>query len=90
VSDETAPERIAVIWSLEARADLRAIERGTAMQILHCVDRYLANRNGDVKKLKPPRTGFRLRCGDYRVFFDHEGENTIEITGVRNRREAYR
>ena len=59
-----------MIWSPEARADLRAIDRETAMQILHCVDRYLANRTGDVKKLKPPLTGFRLRCGDYRVFFD--------------------
>ena len=37
------------------------------MQILHCVDRYRASRAGDVKKLKPPSTGFRLRCGDYRV-----------------------
>jgi mRNA-degrading endonuclease RelE of RelBE toxin-antitoxin system len=88
VSEETAPERIAVIWSPEARADLRAIDRETAMQILHCVDRYLANRNGDVKKLKPPLTGFRLRCGDYRVFFDPSDATTIEITGVRNRREA--
>jgi len=90
VSEDTAPGRIAVTWSPEARADLRAINRETAMQILHCVDRYLSNRSGDVKKLKPPLTGFRLRCGDYRVFFDHEGQNTIEITGVRNRREAYR
>ena len=79
-----------MIWSPEARADLRAIERDTAMQVLHCVDRYLASRTGDVKKLKPPRTDFRLRCGDYRVFFDPIAENTIEITGVRNRREAYR
>ena len=38
----------------------------------------------------PLRTGFRLRCGDYRVFFDLKDENTIEITGVKNRREAYR
>jgi mRNA-degrading endonuclease RelE of RelBE toxin-antitoxin system len=60
------------------------------MQILYCVDRYLASRNSDVKKLKPPRTGFRLRCGDYRVFFDLKDDTTIEITGVRNRREAYR
>lgn len=79
-----------VLWSPDARADLRAIERETAMQILHCIGRYLANRNGDVKKLKPPRTGFRLRCGDYRVFFDLKDDNTIEITGVKNRREAYR
>jgi mRNA-degrading endonuclease RelE of RelBE toxin-antitoxin system len=90
VSEDTAPERIAVIWSREARADLRAIGRETALQILHCVDRYLANRNGDVKKLKPPLTGFRLRCGDYRVFFELKDETAIEITGIRNRREAYR
>jgi mRNA-degrading endonuclease RelE of RelBE toxin-antitoxin system len=89
VSEGTS-ERISVIWSPEARANLRAIDRETAMQILYCVDRYLASRNGDLKRLKPPLSGFRLRCGDYRVFFDHKGENTIEITGVRNRREAYR
>jgi mRNA-degrading endonuclease RelE of RelBE toxin-antitoxin system len=67
-----------------------AIDRETAIQILHCIDRYLSNRTGDVKKLKPPKTGFRLRCSDYRVFFDHGKETTIEITGVRHRREAYR
>lgn len=49
MSEETAPERIAVIWSPEARADLRAIDRETAMQILYCLDRYLASRVGDVK-----------------------------------------
>ena len=90
MSDEAAAQRIAVIWSPEARADLRAIDGETAMQILNCLDRYLASRAGDVKKLKPPRTGFRLRCGDYRVFFDQKDENTIGILGVRNRRDAYR
>jgi mRNA-degrading endonuclease RelE of RelBE toxin-antitoxin system len=90
MSETPTPERIAVGWSTEARADLRAIDRETAMQILHCVDRYLASRTGDVKKLKPPRTGFRLRCGDYRVFFDLRDENAIQISAVRHRREAYR
>lgn len=90
MSEGRASVRIAVIWSPEARADLRGMERETAMQILHCVDRYLANRAGEVKKLKPPLEGFRLLCGDYRVFFDHKGENAIEVTGVRNRRDAYR
>ena len=88
--EQPASERIAVIWSPEAHADLRAIERDTALQILRCVGRYLANRNGDVKKLKPPLTGFRLRCGDHRMFFDFRAGNMIEITSVRNRREAYR
>ena len=74
----------------EARADLRAIDREIALTILHCVDRYLSTRNGDVKKLRPPAVGFRLRCGDHRVFFEQPRENTISVTGVRHRREAYR
>lgn len=76
MSKEAEPERTAVIWSPEARADVRAIERETAMQILYCIDRYVANRAGDVKKVKPPLVGFRLRCGDYRVFFDFKEEET--------------
>ncbi|HEV2380727.1 MAG TPA: type II toxin-antitoxin system RelE/ParE family toxin [Terriglobia bacterium] len=90
MSEPPPPQRIGVIWSPEARADLRAVQRETAMRILHCVDRYLANRAGDVKKLKPPFSGFRLRCGDYRIFFDLKDENTINVAAVLNRREAYR
>jgi hypothetical protein len=37
--EPSAPERIAVVWSPEARAELRAIDRETALQILHCLDR---------------------------------------------------
>jgi mRNA-degrading endonuclease RelE of RelBE toxin-antitoxin system len=82
--------RVEVIWSPQARADLRMIARETALQILHSIDRYLSSRDGDVKKLKPPFTGFRLRSGDYRVFFDLEGHEVIQITAVRHRRDAYR
>ena len=60
MSEEQAPARLSIVWSDEARADLRRIDRQTALDILHCADRYLATRNGDVKKLKPPQTGFRL------------------------------
>ncbi|MGA3264700.1 MAG: type II toxin-antitoxin system RelE/ParE family toxin [Terracidiphilus sp.] len=90
MSEEKAPPRLSIVWSLDARADLRAIDRETALDILHCVDRYLATRNGDVKKLKPPQTGFRLRCGDYRIFFVQPSEHVISVTGIRHRREAYR
>ncbi len=90
MSEGPAPNRLTVAWSVEARAELRAIDRQTALDILHCIDRYLAARSGDVKKLKPPMTGFRLRCGDYRVFFKQAGENGVSITGVRHRRDAYR
>jgi mRNA-degrading endonuclease RelE of RelBE toxin-antitoxin system len=90
VSDDALPPRIAIRWAAQGRADLRSIDRDTAMQILHCLDRYLLSRDGDVKKLQRPQTGFRLRCGDYRLFFDFLDEDAIEITAVRNRREAYR
>ncbi len=89
MTEEPAPVRLAVVWSPEARSDLRTIDREQAIQILHCVDRYLGNRTADVKKLKPPLTCFRLRCGDYRLFFDLKNENTIEISGVRHRKDAY-
>jgi mRNA-degrading endonuclease RelE of RelBE toxin-antitoxin system len=90
VTEPPARERISVTWAPEARADLRAIDRESALQILHCLDRYLDSRTGDVKRLKPPLSGFRLRCGDYRIFFDLKIENAAEITAVRHRKDAYR
>ena len=32
----------------------------------------------------------RLRCGDHRIFFDQKDENTIRVSAVRHRREAFR
>jgi len=90
VTEPPAPERITVHWSPEARADLRAIDREPAIQILYCLDRYLTSRTGNVKKLKPPLTGFSLRCGDYRVFFELKNDDTIEVTAIRHRKDAYR
>ena len=90
MTEEAIPERLSIIWSNDARGDLRAIDRKTALEILHCAGRYLATRNGDVKRLKEPQVGFRLRCGDYRIFFDLTDEAGIQVTSVRHRREAYR
>ncbi len=89
MTEPPAPERITVHWSPEARADLRAIDREPAIQILYCLDRYLTSRTGNVKKLKPPLTGFRLHCGDSRVFFDLKNDDTIEVTAIRHRKDAY-
>ena len=58
MTEEKAPARLSIVWSLDARADLRAIDRETALDILHCVDRYLATRNGDVKKAQAPADRF--------------------------------
>ncbi len=82
--------KMTVDWSPQARADLRAIGRETALQILRALDRYLLTGAGDVKKLQPPRHEFRLRVGDYRVLFLSRRELTIEVVRVLHRREAYR
>ena len=46
---------------------MRPIDRESAWQILQIIDRYLETGSGDIIKLQPPRTEFRLRAGDYRV-----------------------
>lgn len=79
-----------ILWSPEARADLRAIDRETALRILRTIDSYLTTGAGDVKKLQPPRHEFRLRVGDYRVLFLPKEELSIEVLRVRHRKDAYR
>jgi hypothetical protein len=49
------PQR--VIFSVEARADLRAIDRETALRLLKALARFLATDTGNVKQLE----GFDLR-----------------------------
>jgi Protein kinase domain len=69
-------------------ADVRAIDRETAMQILHCVDRYLANHSGDVKisnRRASASAAATTACSSI------SGTRTPStLTAVRNRREAYR
>jgi hypothetical protein len=43
MTETPAPQRVGVPWSPEARADLRAIDRDQALQILYCVTRYLTD-----------------------------------------------
>lgn len=79
------------IFSDEARADVRAIDRDIALRLLETLARFLETEAGDVKQLhgfEPPQ--YRLRIGDWRVIFRKSGEDTIDVVRVRNRREAYR
>ena len=79
-----------MIWSPEARAQLRAIDRITALRILHAITQYLDTGQGDVKRLQDIEPAeFRLRVGDYRVRFRDHGDS-IHVLRVKHRREAYR
>ena len=58
------PQR--VIFSIEARADLRAIDRETALRLLEALARFLVTDIGDVKQLEgfdPPRYRLRIATG---------------------------
>jgi hypothetical protein len=57
-----------VTWSPNAQAQIAAIDRETALGILHAIDDYLTSGAGDVKKLRPPRRELRLRATERRVF----------------------
>jgi mRNA-degrading endonuclease RelE of RelBE toxin-antitoxin system len=79
-----------IAFTGQAKADLRAIDQQTALQILKTLARFARSEEGNVKRLQgvePPL--YRLRTQDHRVIFRDLGES-IEITRVRNRREAYR
>jgi mRNA-degrading endonuclease RelE of RelBE toxin-antitoxin system len=79
-----------IVWSDEARADVRAIDRATALGLLQGLARFALTESGDVKQLEgydPPQ--FRLRLGDYRIRFRNLGDS-IQIVRVRHRKEAYR
>jgi mRNA-degrading endonuclease RelE of RelBE toxin-antitoxin system len=71
-------------------AEVRAIERRTALRVLQCLHRYADNGEGDVRPLSGEFQGLlRLRVGNHRVLFD-ETVDTITVHRVRDRREAYR
>ena len=71
------------------RADVRALDRLTAIRLLETFNRYLISGEGDVKQLRGKENEFRLRLGDYRLCLTPEGD-LLRIHRVRHRREAYR
>jgi mRNA interferase RelE/StbE len=77
-------------WLDEAKADVRRLDRATAMRLFDGILHYARTGGGHVAPLHGDMAGsFRLRLGDYRVLFTLE-DNVMRIFGVRNRRDAYR
>jgi mRNA interferase RelE/StbE len=78
------------IWLESARAELRAIERETAIRILRALDRYGDSGEGDIRALSGQWQGyFRIRVGDYRVIL-MVGPERITVVRVRHRSDVYR
>jgi hypothetical protein len=58
-----------IVWTAQARADVRSVERETALRILKTLARYAEKGEGDTKVLKgidPPL--MRLRAQNHRIF----------------------
>jgi mRNA-degrading endonuclease RelE of RelBE toxin-antitoxin system len=78
-----------IVWTDQAKSDVRALDKTTALRRLHALHRF-AESVGDVKTLQGDAEEIRLRISDYRLFFTHTGEDAIEIRRVRHRSQAYR
>ena len=79
-----------IVWTDQAKADVRAIEQPIAIQILKTLGRYVLTGEGATKQLKgvtPPM--IRLRAQNHRVFF-REQDGSLQIERVLDRKEAYR
>jgi mRNA interferase RelE/StbE len=77
-------------WLGEAKADVRRLDRATAMRVFDGILHYARTGSADVTPLHGDMTGaFRLRLGDYRVLFSLR-DDAMHIFGVRHRSQAYR
>ena len=79
-----------IAWSERARADIRRLDRDTAMRIFEALHRFAETDEGNIKKLQGQSGELRLRVGDYRVRFTEKPGGTLRIHSVRHRKEAYR
>ncbi len=79
-----------IVWTKQAKADIRSIEQTIALQILKTLARYTQTSEGDTTQLTdidPPL--IRLRAQNHRILFRDKGDY-LEISRVLDRKEAYR
>jgi mRNA-degrading endonuclease RelE of RelBE toxin-antitoxin system len=77
-------------WSEEARADIRRLDRPTAMRIFEGLLRFARTGKGDLKQLHGDlAVRHRLRIGDYRVFLTQSPKRLL-VHAVQHRSQAFR
>jgi mRNA interferase RelE/StbE len=76
-----------VVVASAALRQLRRLRRIDAVRILHAIDTHLRHEperptRTTIKRLRGPQDAtYRLRVGDFRVFYDVEGE-TVTVVAV--------
>lgn len=65
-------------WTARARKDLDRLDRRTRDRIVSAVETLARTGQGDVRHLKGKFAGtYRLRVGEWRVFFLRESERMV-------------
>jgi mRNA interferase RelE/StbE len=77
-----------IVYTELALADLRRMPKRFAAQVVAKVSRLEHGLHGNIKRLTNFDCDYRLRCGDYRVLFDLEGDDVL-VHRVLHRKEAY-
>ena len=78
-----------IIYARSAVRELEKLNPAARTLVLRGIQRYA--ETGDVKKLQVDKTStWRLRVGDWRVFFDKDVQKRVlAIKSVRNRKDSY-
>lgn len=77
-------------WQPRSLRQLRKLDAGAAKQVLAAVNTELLDlaKARNVKALTNHSHGYRLRVGNYRVFFDYDGAvRIVSIEEVKKRDE---
>jgi mRNA-degrading endonuclease RelE of RelBE toxin-antitoxin system len=74
-----------------AQRDLRRLDPPVAARVVEALARLADTGRGDVRRLVDRSHEWRLRVGDWRVFFRRlQRQHTILVLAIRPRGEAYR
>jgi len=79
-----------LIWTESAQRDLALLDKQGAARVIRTAVRVTESEHGDLKRLKTPLTGYRLRVGGWRLLLEiDEGEGTMRVIRVQHRRQVY-
>ena len=81
-----------ITFARSARKELEKLPASVAQRILARIEALMkAPRPAGAVKLQGNRSLWRIRIGDFRVIYSvDESARMIDISAVRNRRDAYR
>ena len=76
--------------SARAEREFQKLERTPQEQVVFVFESLQSDPfTANIKKLKRPFSGYRVRKGDYRILFTLE-RDTITVYSIKHRKDAYR